>query len=71
MKEHRIITFTRNVCRGLGLRYRICNRDGRAVLYLYSIITRGYIDVCFDLLNLTEDYIPGMIAKYKQLYFCV
>ena len=71
MKESKIISYTRNICRQYGLHYKI-KQDGRgARLYLYSIITGHYIQVCFDLFNLDEAQIAEMVPHFKNLYFCV
>lgn len=71
MKEHQKITFARELCRKYNLKYRIkndalfilCNRDN----------TNKYIQVCYNLLNLDEGCIKGIISplQYKAINGCV
>lgn len=64
MAEHPKIQFTRKLCRECGLRYQIKGADD--ALFVYSITLGKFVQVCFSLLNLTEQQIADMIHDLAE-----
>lgn len=64
-KEHAKVTFTREYCKRRGIRYRIVGWD--CALLLFDPSHRKFRQVCYSLLNLSEDGIAEMI--YKEAHY--
>ena len=63
--EHSKIRVTRNYCKQNNIRYMIKNgSQGINPLFLYSPIEKRFIQVCYDILNLTEDKIKEIIEEH-------
>lgn len=58
--------YTRNYCKQHGIRYQIKGID--KALYIWSPITRSYMQICFSLYNLTENQIRNTIENHIANY---
>lgn len=65
MAEHPKISYTRKLCRECGLRYQIKGVNG--AFFIYSITIGKFIQVCFSLLNLTEEQISDMVHAISEM----
>lgn len=58
-REHKKVEFTREYCREHGIRYQI--KGPNDALYIYNVNLHKYVQVCYCLLNLSEQDIVNMI----------
>ena len=61
------IKYTRDYCKAHKIRYQIRFRHSNQ-LYIYSPITRHYMYVCYELLNLTPEQIRQAIENHVANY---
>lgn len=69
--ESEKIQAARRYCRARRLRYKITTRGGINQLYLFSAITRHYIPVCYEILNLSADQLKDAIDRTAKIYYCI
>ena len=55
--EHKKIKFARQICRNYGVKYKIQGRDDA----LFILKNGHYKQVCFSLLNLSEEQIRDLV----------
>lgn len=65
------IQAARGYCRARRLKYKITTCGGVNRLYLFSAITRHYIPVCYEILNLSTDQLKDAINRTAETYYCI
>jgi len=69
--ESEKIKNARDICRARRLKYKITTCGGVNRLYLFSAITRHYIPVCYEILNLSTDQLKDVIDRTAKIYYCI